>query len=104
MTSDQIPPSTERHSAVSMVLGAFGPTPEMGASFGLGFAIRTDPGRNPVPGSVGDFSWAGIAGTYFWVDPSEKLVTVLMIQAPQATIVPYWRQTRTLVYQAVMSQ
>ena len=104
MTSDQVPPSTERHSAVSIILDAFGPTPEMGTSFGLGFAVRTDPGRNPVPGSVGDFSWAGILGTYFWVDPREKLVTVLMIQVPQATIVPYWRQTRTLVYQALMNQ
>ncbi|MBZ5625500.1 MAG: beta-lactamase family protein [Acidobacteriia bacterium] len=102
MTSDQVPPSTDRHSPVSITLGAFGPTPEMGTSFGLGFAVRTDPGRNPVPGSVGDFSWAGITGTYFWVDPKEKLVTVMMIQAPQATIVPYWRQTRTLVYQALM--
>jgi CubicO group peptidase (beta-lactamase class C family) len=101
MTSDQLPPSTERHTPVATVLGAFGPTPEMGTSFGLGFAVRTDPGRNPVPGSVGDFSWAGITGTYFWVDPKEKLVTVLMIQVPQTVNVPYWRQTRTLVYQAL---
>jgi CubicO group peptidase (beta-lactamase class C family) len=104
MTSDQIPPSTDRHSSVSIVLDAFGPTPEMGISFGLGFAVRIDPGRNPVPGSVGDFSWAGILGTYFWVDPKEKLITVLMMQVPQAINVPYWRQTRTLVYQALMSQ
>ncbi len=101
MTSDQIPLSTDRHSAVAVGLGAFGPTPEMGTSFGLGFAVRTDPGRSPIPGSVGDFSWAGIHGTYFWVDPKEKLVTVLMIQVPQIAIVPYWRQTRTLVYQAL---
>jgi CubicO group peptidase (beta-lactamase class C family) len=101
MTSDQIPSSTERHSAVAMLLDAFGPTPEMGTSFGLGFAVRTDPGRNPVPGSAGDFSWAGITGTYFWVDPKEKLVVVLMIQVPQTTTVPYWRQTRALVYQAL---
>jgi CubicO group peptidase (beta-lactamase class C family) len=103
MTSDQLPPSTERHTPVAMVLDAFGPTPEMGTGFGLGFAVRTAPGRNPVPGSVGDFSWAGITGTYFWVDPKEKLVAVLMIQAPQTTIVPYWRQTRTLVYQALIN-
>jgi CubicO group peptidase (beta-lactamase class C family) len=101
MTSDQVPPSTERHSAVSMLLDAFGPTPEMGTSFGLGFAVRTDAGRNPMPGSIGDFSWGGIYGTLFWVDPKEKLVTVLMMQAPQTILVPYWRQTRTLVYQAL---
>lgn len=104
MTTDQLPPATDRHSPVARVLDAFGPTPEMGTSFGLGFAVRTAPGRNPVPGSVGDFSWAGIAGTYFWVDPKEKLVTVLMMQVPQAVNVPYWRQTRTLVYQALIEE
>ena len=103
MTSDQLPPSTDRHTAVATLLDAFGPTPEMGTSFGLGFAVRTDPGRNPVPGSVGDFSWAGITGTYFWVDPKERLIAVLMIQVSQATNVPYWRQTRTLVYQALIN-
>ena len=104
MTSDQLPASTERHSPVALALGAFGPTPEMGVSFGLGFAVRTDPGRNPVPGSVGDFDWAGIAGTYFWVDPKEKLVAVLMVQIPQTETVAYWRQTRTLVYQALTGE
>ena len=101
MTSDQLPPAAERHSPVAVLLDAFGPTPEMGISFGLGFAVRTGPGRNPVPGSAGDFSWAGILGTFFWVDPEEKLVAVLMMQVPQSVDVPYWRQTRTLVYQAL---
>jgi CubicO group peptidase (beta-lactamase class C family) len=101
MTSDQLPPATERHTSVAMLLNALGPTPEMGTSFGLGFAVRTEPGRNPMPGSVGDFSWGGIYGTLFWVDPKEKLVSVLMMQVPMAVNVPYWRQTRTLVYQSL---
>lgn len=102
MTSDQLPPTTERHTPVALALGALGPTPEMGTSFGLGFGIRTDPGRNPVPGSVGDFSWSGITGTYFWVDPQEKLVTVLMVQLPQSAISTYFRRIRTLVYQTLI--
>jgi len=102
MTSDQLPPGTERHTPLALVIGPLGPVPEMGTSFGLGFAIRVDPGRNPLPGSVGDFSWAGIAGTYFWVDPKEKLVSVLMIQVPQAATGAYFRQTRTMVYQALV--
>jgi len=101
MTSDQLPATTERHTSVAMALGSFGPVPEMGTSFGLGFAVRVDPGRNPVPGSVGDFSWAGITGTFFWVDPKEKLVAVLMVQAPQGINGVIWRQTRTMVYQAM---
>ena len=101
MTSDQLPPNTERHTPVAMFLGPFGPVPEMGTSFGLGFAIRVDPGRNPLPGSVGDFSWGGITGTLFWVDPQTKLVAVLMDQAPQAALNVIWQQARTMVYQAM---
>jgi CubicO group peptidase (beta-lactamase class C family) len=97
MTSDQLPANVERHTPVAMGLGAFGPTPEMGTSFGLGFAVRVDAGRNPEPGSVGDFSWAGVTGTFFWVDPKEKLVAVLMVQSPQAQNSFIWRQTRTMV-------
>jgi CubicO group peptidase (beta-lactamase class C family) len=101
MTSDQLPPGTERHTPVAMALGPFGPVPEMGTSFGLGFAVRVDPGRNPLPGSVGDFSWGGITGTLFWVDPKEKLVAVQMVQAPQLQLNLIWRQARTMVYQAM---
>jgi CubicO group peptidase (beta-lactamase class C family) len=103
MTSDQLPANVERHTPVAMALGPFGPTPEMGTSFGLGFAVRVDPGRNPEPGSVGDFSWGGITGTLFWVDPKEKLVAVMMVQSPQAVNGMIWRQTRTMVYQALVN-
>ncbi len=101
MTSDQLPPGIERHTPVAMAIGPFGPVPEMGTSFGLGFAVRVNPGRNPEPGSVGDYSWAGITGTFFWVDPQEKLVVVQMVQAPQLMINFIWRQARTMVYQAL---
>jgi CubicO group peptidase (beta-lactamase class C family) len=102
MTSDQLPPGTERHTPVAVGSGPFGPTPEMGTSFGLGFAVKTDPGRNPLPGGAGIFAWSGITGTHFWVDPQEKVVAVMMIQLPQSMIGFYGRQFRTLVYQALM--
>jgi CubicO group peptidase (beta-lactamase class C family) len=53
-----------------------------GHGFGLGFAVRTQPGLAPFPGSVGTYYWGGAAGTTFWVDPAERLYAVLMIQAP----------------------
>ena len=101
MTSDQLPAATARHTPVALSLGTIGPVPEMGTSFGLGFAVRVDAGRNPMPGSAGDFSWVGITGTYFWVDPKEKLVAVLMVQSPRGLNGEIWRQTRTMVYQAL---
>jgi CubicO group peptidase (beta-lactamase class C family) len=101
MTSDQLDSKVERHTPVAAAIGPFGPVPEMGTSFGLGFAVRVDPGRNPMPGSVGDYSWGGITGTLFWVDPQTKLVAVFMTQSPQLYLTQVWRQARVMVYQAM---
>jgi CubicO group peptidase (beta-lactamase class C family) len=71
-----------------------------GYTFGLGFAVRKEQGLAGVPGSPGEFMWAGYAGTYFWVDPNEKLVAVLMTQAPGSR--PYYRRLfKQLVYGAI---
>src|SRR5712664_3992428 len=71
-----------------------------GYTFGLGFAVRTAAGLSVVPGSVGDFTWSGWAGTHFWVDPKEDLTAVLMIQTAAARS-KYGRLFRQLVYQAI---
>src|SRR3984893_2401640 len=71
-----------------------------GHGFGLGFAVRTHPGIAPFPGSLGNFFWSGMAGTFFWIDPKEDLFAVFMMQGPgQRT---YIRSIlRSLVYAAV---
>ena len=51
-----------------------------GYGFGLGFAVRTTTGIAGVSGSVGEYRWGGAAGTAFWVDPKEEMITVLMTQ------------------------
>ena len=66
---------------MSRIFGGDEVGPRAGRSFGLGFAIRTDPVQSWTPGAVGSFSWAGLWGTYFWIDPAEKLIGVQMIQA-----------------------
>jgi len=53
-----------------------------GHGFGLGFAVRREAGIAPFPGSVGQYFWSGIAGTFFWIDPKEDLFTVFMTQGP----------------------
>ncbi len=53
-----------------------------GQGFGLGFAVRTHAGLGPTPGAVGQYTWGGIAGTTFWVDPALSLTAILMVQAP----------------------
>jgi CubicO group peptidase (beta-lactamase class C family) len=54
-----------------------------GHSFGLGFAVRTDPGKAPTAGSVGEFFWGGMMGTAFWVSPRDSLFAVIMVQTPE---------------------
>jgi CubicO group peptidase (beta-lactamase class C family) len=73
----------------------------MGQGFGLGFAVRTAAGHNPLPGSVGTFYWTGAWGTTFWVDPKEKLIALQLIQVPLSQGAPYRRAFRNLTYQAL---
>jgi CubicO group peptidase (beta-lactamase class C family) len=72
-----------------------------GYTFGLGFAVRQGPGIAGVPGSAGEFMWAGYAGTYFWVDPKEEIVAVYMTQAPTTIRAYYRRLFKQLVYAAI---
>lgn len=80
-----------------------GGTPVLGAGaeWGLGFKITTDLGATQLPGSPGLFGWSGIYGTFFWVDPVEKLVGVLMVQRYPGP--PAAAPFQALTYQAITS-
>lgn len=95
MTSDHLGKISAPLTPGELLLG----TP--GYTFGLGFAVRQGPGVAGVPGSAGEFMWAGFAGTYFWVDPKEELLGVLMTQAPSPERAYYRRLFKQLVYQAI---
>jgi CubicO group peptidase (beta-lactamase class C family) len=88
MTADHLGPIT---GAPDLLLPGHG--------FGLGFAVRLHAGIAPVPGSVGQYFWGGLAGTTFWVDPAEEMFALLLIQAPGQR--DYYRTLfRDLVYSA----
>jgi CubicO group peptidase (beta-lactamase class C family) len=72
-----------------------------GYTFGLGFMVRQGPGLAGVPGSEGEYMWAGAGGTFFWIDPKEQLAVVYMAQTP-GPIRPYYRRMiKALVAQAL---
>lgn len=100
MTANHLPPGTAT-GADMYRFEALEPSPRMGQGFGLGFAVRTDAGRNPLPGSVGDYYWGGAQGTYFWIDPKEQLYVVWMMQSPAARL-PSRFLLRAMVYQALI--
>jgi CubicO group peptidase (beta-lactamase class C family) len=93
MTTNSLPPD------IRFALDMIGPT--TGATWGLGFAIRTNPEASQVPGSVGTFTWGGLWGTTFWVDPAEKLIAVLMIQVAAGASGLYQYAFRNLTYGAL---
>jgi CubicO group peptidase (beta-lactamase class C family) len=72
-----------------------------GYTFGLGFAVRLADGIAGVPGSAGEYMWAGYSGTYFWADPVEKIAAVYLTQAPSPARAYYRKLIKQLVYQAV---
>ena len=69
--------------------------------FGLGGAVVLDPARARCPGSVGDFSWGGMASTFFWIDPVEKLSAVFFTQLSPSSSYPTRPQLKALVHAAL---
>ena len=73
--------------------------------FGLGGYVVLDVAARGVPGSVGQFGWAGAASTSYSIDPSEKLVAILLLQhlpRPERKNLPrIGRNFAALVQQAV---
>ena len=102
MTSNHIPPGYKYAVPVQMQIMWPSPSLETGQGFGLGFAINCEPGLSPLPGSKGDYYWTGIFGTYFWIDPKEQLIAIMMIQvAPGTLMIPYEHRMRYFVYGAI---
>lgn len=93
MTSDQLGSAIAR-----------GPLyfPGPGYGFGLGVQVRIAAGEAASLGSVGDYGWAGVYGTTFFVDPKERLIAIWMMQRPNLPAnVYFWRRMRSVVYTAI---
>jgi CubicO group peptidase (beta-lactamase class C family) len=103
MTSNALKPGIGYSAAALQRFGDIGPTPAMGQSFGLGFAVRTEGGQNPLPGSTGSFYWTGAWGTTFFVDPKQRLIIIMMTQVPLPAGPLYRHEIRYLAYQAVLA-
>ena len=71
-----------------------------GAGFGITVGVIEDPGLLGQYGSEGMFFWGGAADTFFWVDPKEELVAVVMTQL-LASPWPMRETFSALVYQSI---
>ncbi|MEE9187738.1 MAG: serine hydrolase domain-containing protein [Anaerolineales bacterium] len=80
-----------------------GAEPMLGMGFGLGFGVMLDTAQTGMMGSVGDHGWGGYAETFFWIDPQEEIIAILMSQYQPSQTYPIRKEFRTAVYQALIS-
>lgn len=81
---------------------SFAEQPMTGTGFGLGGGVVTSPARTRTPGSVGDFSWGGIASTFFWIDPVHHLTVLFFTQLSPSSSYPSRSQLKALVHGALL--
>jgi CubicO group peptidase (beta-lactamase class C family) len=95
------------HLAERLLTGKYGvleETMQPGRGFGYDVAVFDDPVKVGSTVGKGTFYWAGQAGTWFWIDPTNDVVFVGMIQRMKtAPGMPNVEDlTRALVYQALV--
>jgi len=74
-----------------------------GTGWGMDFQIVTDAAAAGEAVPNGTYSWFGIAGTWFWIDPVSDLAFVGMVQHQSlGTTRAIHALSRSLVYQAIM--
>jgi len=74
-----------------------------GTGWGMDFQVVTDAAAAGEPVPTGTFSWFGIAGTWFWIDPVEDVAFVGMVQHQNlGTTRAIHALSRSLVYQSIL--
>ncbi|MCA1583112.1 MAG: beta-lactamase family protein [Acidobacteria bacterium] len=71
--------------------------------FGLGFSVVEDPGRSGQPGSIGEYGWGSAYYSRYWVDPSEHLVFLILMQLIPAGELDLTERFHTLVQSALVA-
>jgi CubicO group peptidase (beta-lactamase class C family) len=74
-----------------------------GFGYGYNGAVEYDPQLDDLPDGKGTYVWGGAAGTWFWVDPTNDVVFIGMIQRNMDAASPNLEyMSRALVYQALI--
>jgi CubicO group peptidase (beta-lactamase class C family) len=93
--------------ADGVMVDLYGPK-EPGIGFGLDFAIVMDPAAAKTPRGRNTFYWGGAFGTWFWIDPTNDVIVVGMIQnvngsVPTGMTPPLRTLSPNMVYGALNS-
>jgi len=90
------------HSVLINTNGTAGVRFNEAVGFGLDFMVVSDPRKAGLTEGKDTMSWGGAAGTWFWIDPTNDILFVGMIQRMGGTGGDdLGNQARTLTYQAL---
>ena len=65
--------------SINMMLALPGDSmPDQHTGWGLGFLINPETGPNGR--AAGSLAWAGLANTYYWIDPTNDVAGLVMMQ------------------------
>lgn len=73
----------------------------VGYGYGNFMRVMKDPAMAGSNGSVGEYGWDGLPGTYFFIDPGEELTLVYMQQIEQGGDQELRRKMRQIIYAAL---
>ena len=93
MRTNQLPHALTPISIGNRVLDGYG--------FGFGFRVLVDEDATPAADYNGIFRWAGIANTFFWIDPENELIAMVWTQMSPFGIHDLERTFQELVYEAI---
>lgn len=97
---------TSNHLRPELLADKFGigaMTLRPGFGYGYTCAVAFDPLEANISEGKGSFTWGGAAGTWFWVDPTNDLIFIGMVQRMMGpTSPPIETLSRSLVYQALV--
>src|ERR1017187_3692602 len=105
LAPDTVHLMTSNHVPLSLLTGEYGiglQTLRPGFGYGYDGAVVYNPPEANLPEGNGTFFWDGLAGTWFWVDPTNDIVFVGMIQRIHGKdpIVEYL--SRSIIYGALV--
>ncbi len=90
-----------RNSVRMMTMNQIGDIKLGEDKFGLGFRIVTDSSSRFFPNQAGSYGWGGAFSTVYWVDPKEKMITILYRQMWGSHGGELDEKFRVLAYQAL---
>jgi CubicO group peptidase (beta-lactamase class C family) len=99
MRTNRLPRSVQESGQFG--IGFFRINPGFG--FGYDFGVFTNPGATGRTVGEGTYMWDGAAGTWFWIDPTNDIVFVGMIQVTGAGRPNLATLTQQAVYQALVA-